>query len=224
MTRVCGKCAAWLTALALALGAIGPTSGRTDAASTSSISGEAYGAVAHTSAGTLARSPLAVLNPDDGMADAVAASLDVPNVITAESLSSIATGAIGENAASTQSSSTLQNVSVLTGLVTAKAVVAMASSTSNGTTASSSAAGATFVELVVKGVPLGDGAPPPNTRIDVPGVGTVILNEQVPSGNGTTAAALSVRMIRVELKDALTGVQTGEVVVGAAESAVAFAR
>ena len=45
------------------------------------------------------------------------------------------------------------------------------------------ATGSLFVGLTINGRPIG-GSPAPNTRIDIPGVATVIVNEQRPSASG----------------------------------------
>ena len=60
----------------------------------------------------------------------------------------------------------------------------------------------------------------PNTRMDLPGVGYVVLNEQTVTGDGISSSSMTVNMIHVYLRDALTGVTTGEIVVGSAQSAV----
>jgi hypothetical protein len=196
----------------------------TTAQYSNSIAGEAYGAAIQTPTASLARSPLATLDPASGMTDAEAASVSAVGVLAAESLVSITTGVIGENAASAQSSSTLQNLNILNGLITAKAVRALASSASNGSSATSNAAGSGFVGLVVNGIALADAPPAPNTQIALPGVGTVILNEQFQRGNGQTTSGLTVDMIHVRLKDSLTGATTGEIITGAAQSDAAFVR
>ena len=54
----------------------------------------------------------------------------------------------------------------------------------------------------------------------LPGVGYVVLNEQIPTGDGVTTSGITVNMIHVVLLDALTGVQTGEIIIGSASSAV----
>jgi hypothetical protein len=196
----------------------------TGAQASNDIGGEAYGAFVQTPTASLARFPLATLDPSTGIADAQAASVSAAGVLAADSVASIATGVIGENAASAQSSSALQNVNILGGLITAKAVTGRASSVSNASTASSNGAGSTFAGLVINGVMLGDGAPAPNTLINIPAVGTVTLNEQTWRGDGRTASGLTVNMIHVRLKDALTGATTGEIIVGAAQSDAAFVR
>ena len=74
----------------------------------------------------------------------------------------------------------------------------------------------------------------PNTRVDLPGVGYAILNEQVPAGDGVTSAGLTVNMIHVYLQSLVGGIlnpltglisggslqTTGEIIVGSAASSV----
>jgi uncharacterized repeat protein (TIGR01451 family) len=60
------------------------------------------------------------------------------------------------------------------------------------------AAGSVFTNLVVNGapVPLGPlGTPQPNTRIEIPGVATVIVNEQHPSADGRGIVVNAVHVI-----------------------------
>jgi hypothetical protein len=98
-------------------------------------------------------------------------------------------------------------------------VTAVVSSTLRETTAVSNAEGSQFANLVVNGVAI-DEEVPPNTRIDIPGVGTVVLNQQIRSGDGEQSTGLTVNMISVILKNALTGATTGEIVVGSASTFV----
>lgn len=153
------------------------------------------------------------------MAENQVLSIGVPGTLSSKTVTVMTTGAIAANTASAQSSATVEQVNILNGLVTADLVVAMASSTGNGSTATSSAEGSTLVGLTVNGVVLGDITPPPNTRIDVPAVGSVILNEQVPGGDGVQTTALTVNMIHV----VLSGTLTGDVIVASAHSDVNFA-
>ena len=70
--------------------------------------------------------------------------------------------------------------------------------------------------------------PAPNTRIDLPGVGYVVLNEQTVSGDGVTTSGITVNMIHVVLQTVLPGgplggggVQhAGDIIVGSAASSV----
>ncbi len=88
--------------------------------------------------------------------------------------------------------STTQGVSLLGGLVTASAVTS--ESTTNHVRSTNafyvSSAGTTFVGLSILGVPIAATAPA-NTRINLPGVGYVILNQQ-SSSVGATSAGLTV--------------------------------
>ncbi|PYR92524.1 MAG: hypothetical protein DMF84_13565 [Acidobacteria bacterium] len=222
MTSISAKAVGRAIAVVL-LGALTVTMPASRAQSSNTVNGGAYGAFVQTPAASLARSPFATLDPS-GMGDAAAAAVNVASVLAAESLSSVTTGVVGENAASAQSGSTLQNVNILGGLITAQLVSGQSSSASNGSSASSDANGSTFAGLLVGSVAIADGVPAPNSQIALPGVGTVTLNEQIPRGDGQTTSGLTVNMIHVRLKDVLTGAQTGEIIVGAADSDAAFGR
>lgn len=104
------------------------------------------------------------------------------------------------------------------GLITADNVTAIASSYRNASGAASADAGSGFVNLVVSGVPVTTDVAP-NTRVDLPGVGYAVLNEQQRIGDGVTTSGISVNMIHVVLQD-LLGSKTGEIVVGSATSGV----
>jgi hypothetical protein len=82
--------------------------------------------------------------------------------------------------ASTGSART-EHVSALRGLIKATAIKAVSTTSRNSTTGAftTSAAGTKFVGLVIAGHHIG-GSPKPNTRISVPGIGYVILNQQTP--------------------------------------------
>ncbi len=203
-----------------------------------SVSGQAYGALVQGPSGTqqLALAVLpAVAQTDGAMADGEADALSVPGTITTEALTGNTSGSIGD-AAAAQSVATVFNVNLLNGLITATNLTATVSSTSNGARATSNALGSTFGNLVVNGVPMtsGDGAIAPNTRVNLPGVGYVVLNEQRPTGDGVRASGLTVNLIHVVLQrltgggctllGCLPGVltTTGEIIVGSASSTAAM--
>src|SRR3989442_1453864 len=212
--------ARWPTSLAAAGLLIFVTMGSADA-HPDSVSGEAFGAAANAAGATVNKTPDAVLAPDGGMAAASVISVGVPNVLATDTLTAITSGGISESA-SAQSLATVEQVNILNGLITADAVVPISSSRGDAITATSDAAGSTLLGLVVNGVRLGDVTPAPNTRIDIPGVGTVILNEQTQSGDGVGTSALTVNMIHVVLRDPQTGTITGDIIVGSAQSGVTF--
>lgn len=102
----------------------------------------------------------------------------------------VTTGAT--DVAGATSIATVSDVDLLAGLVTARNVVAMSTATVNG----ANAAGSGFEGLAINGVPLAVGdAVAPNTRVTLPGVGYVMLNEQVRQGD-----VLTVTMIRVVMQ------------------------
>ena len=98
------------------------------------------------------------------------------------------TTAVGEQLASggrAKTTATVEDLSLLGGLITADLVKAVAQDTLKDGKRSSSARGSRFVNLKVGGtsVPLD---PDPNTRINLPGVGYVIVNEQrIPAPTST---------------------------------------
>ncbi len=160
-------------------------------------------------------SPVAQLPGDGSMATDNTANVNVDGFAGADNLFAMATGGDG----SAESNSTLENVSLLNGLITANSVVALASSWLTDLGASSNASGSQLDNLVVNGVSYSSGVAP-NTRVSLPGTGYVVLNEQRRSGDGFTSSGITVNMIHVVLVNALTGVKTGEIIVGSATSQV----
>lgn len=193
------------------------------ARSAAGVSGDAYGVYVRALGVSQGQTPRVVLDPAEGLVTDELASLSVSSLLTAKTLDVGSSGVVGENAASAQSRSTAQEVNLLSGVIKAQTVIAMANSASNGVTAASNGDGSTFVGLIVNGTPIADTVAP-NTQIRLPGIGVVTLNERSTSGNGVTTSGLEVNMIHVLLQDALTGITTGEIVVGSATSAADFAR
>lgn len=170
---------------------------------------ESYGVAVRT-ATVNQKTPSAVAPSDGSLANDQAGSVSVAGLVTAQDVFATASGD-GSDPADAFSSATLGNVSILNGLITADGVVAMASSTAEG----SNTEGSSIANLVVNGVQVSD--PAPNTRVNLAGVGYVVFNEQVPTSGG-----VSVNMIHVVLQQTVLGVTrtTGEVVVGSASSGV----
>jgi hypothetical protein len=204
----------------LSLAAVGLLVGATNARP-NSVSGEAFGVSVNAAGVRVGPIPHVVLPPDGGMVRDQLLNITVPNVAASTTLGVVTTGSIGPNTASAQSSATVENVSLLNGLVTAQLVVAMSSSAADGSTATSTSEGSTLIGLSINGSSPTDVTPSPNTRISIPG-GTVILNEQIASGDGVHTSALTVNMIHVVLNDPLTGTITGDIIVTSAHSDVNF--
>jgi len=201
------------------LAAIGLLVGATNAYS-NSVSGEAFGISVNAAGVTVGPTPHVVLPPDGGMASDQLLRITVPNAAASTTLGVVTTGSIRPSTASAQSSASVEGVNLLNGLVTARIVVAMSSSTADGSTATSTPEGSTLIGLSINGSLPTDVTPPPNTRISIPG-GTVILNEQIASGDGVHTSALTVNMIHVVLNDP-TGAITGDIIVASAHSDVNF--
>jgi len=161
--------------------------------------------------------PSAVLPADGTLAQSQANDVTVGTLVAAQDAFATATGATDDALSDAVSSATLGTVNILDGLITADGVVAMASSTIDN----SNAEGSSLANLVVNGVQVSD--PAPNTRVDLPGVGYVVLNEQI-----ATAGGITVNMIHVVLQQPVLGLlgvitgyrTTGNIVVGSASSSV----
>ena len=95
---------------------------------------------------------------------------------------------------SSQASNQVEGVDVLLGLITADLLIAASESRQDGSGFAVSDDGTTFANLRVLGVPMG--IPAPNTRVELAGIGHVLLNEQVARVNGNSAS-LTVRMVHV---------------------------
>ena len=74
------------------------------------------------------------------------------------------------------------------------------------------------MSLVIAGIAYPDGAPAPNTRVELPGVGYAVLNEQIARGDGLQSAGITINMIHVYLLDPVSGAAASEIVVGVATS------
>ncbi|MGH7519695.1 MAG: choice-of-anchor P family protein [Gemmatimonadales bacterium] len=174
------------------------------------VSAEAFGVSVRTA--TLnQKAGSAVLPADGSVAQTQAGDLTVATLVTAQDAFATAAGVADASQSDAFSSATLGSVSILNGLITADGVVAMASSTSGN----SNAEGSSLANLVVNGVQVSN--PAPNTRVNLPGVGYVVLNEQMSTSGGIT-----VNMIHVVLQQQVLGISrtTGDIVVGSASSSV----
>lgn len=112
--------------------------------------------------------------------------------------------------------SRIEGLTMLGGLVTADVLTAT-SRTSFGPDGFARLGAVEVVNLRIGTTTL-DGAVARGTRVDLPGVGYVVLNEQQRTGNGTTSGGLVVNGLRVHL-DSVTGYR-GDVSVAHAETAI----
>lgn len=217
---------------------VGLTAGLAVAGVAQSVGGQAYSTYVNTpiaSSGQSAMSVLPAISGTDGAeADAQGSALSVPNTLSSDFLNSITSGELGTAEAGAQSTASAAHINILNGLITADEVIANVMSSVTMSGALSDATGSTFTNLVVAGMPVtsGDGPVAPNTNISLPGVGYVVLNEQIRTGDGVTSSGLTVNMIHVYLQSVTGGgctllgcqpgvvTNTGEIIVGSATSSV----
>jgi hypothetical protein len=121
------------------------------------------------------------------------ASVSVPPALSTGTVSTTAATSNARGVVRSTTTAAVQKVKLLQGMVTADAVKAVSATSHSSTGYQTSAAGSSFVNLVVAGHAVG-GTPPPNTTIPLSGVGYVILNQQNASSSGQ---ALGVTMIHV---------------------------
>lgn len=175
-----------------------------------SATAQAFG-VSVSTATVNEKTPSAVAPAEGGMAQNDAGEVNIASLVTVQNAYAVASGWSDDGYSDAVSTASLGSVNILNGLITANGVVAIATTTAEG----SDAFGSSLANLVVNGVAIS--APGPNTRVDLPGVGYVVLNEQISTGSGIT-----VNMIHVVLQSTgLLGTQTlGNIIVGSASSSV----
>jgi len=200
------------------VGALDPTAARAQ----STVGGEAFGVTASSLLVNVTEFPDVVLAPEGGSASAAVAGLTAMGLLTTGTIAVDTNGTTGPSNADAESTATVEQVNlILENLLSADVLTAQSTSTCDGVTASSSAAGTGIANLVVAGVPI-PVLPPPNTviPINVPLVlsGSITINEQITGGNGTTTSSLTVNLIHVQLTTLLIG--TVDVVIASAHSAV----
>src|SRR5438046_2812709 len=233
-----GKSMHWVNRLAGLGRGVRLVGGRAAVGSDQSVGGQAYSTYVNTPLGSSAQSPMAVLpavsGTDGAEADAEGGAMSVAGALSSDFLNSITSGEIGAAEAGAQSTSSAASVNILNGLITADEVVANVMSSVGQSGAFSAADGSTFTNLAIAGVGSlsGDSPIAANPNISLPGVGYVVLNEQLPSGDGVTSSGLTVNMIHVYLQSLVGGIlnpltgqiiggtlqTTGELIVGSATS------
>lgn len=167
---------------------------------------QAFGVSVTTS--TINQKAAAAVAPTDGMAENESGEVIINSMVTALNAYAVASGSSDRSYPNAVGNAALETVSILDGLITATGVVAIATSTDNGNDFN----GSSVSDLVVNGVAMS--APAPNTRVNLPDVGYVVLNEQISTRSGIT-----VNMIHVVL-DQNGRYGSGDIIVGSASSNV----
>jgi hypothetical protein len=119
-----------------------------------------------------------------------------------------------------RTSAKVQNLNLLSGLITADAVTGVARSTYGTGGGAYSTAGSGFVDLRVLGRAVSSTVAP-NTRVELPGIGYAILY-QTSGAKTTTSARVAVNMVHVYITTANSlGLPVGtQVIVASASSSV----
>jgi hypothetical protein len=129
-------------------------------------------------------------------------SITVPNVLSAGVMNVSTQGTLGPSGSSQSSAETAN--AVVNGLLSASVLRSSCKSGTNGSTGSASA-----VNLAIAGNPVINGALTPNTTIPVPGIGKVILDEQIVS-NSATSSSIDVNTVHVVLNGSPA---TGDIII-----------
>jgi hypothetical protein len=135
------------------------------------------------------------------------ASVGVPGVLSTGTIDTSTASETTATGVASTSSTTIQNVSLLGGVVSADAVTSVSTTSRDNSTGkfSTSAAGTQFVNLVVGGVAI-SGTPAPNTTINLLGV-KVILNQQTGHVAKKTADLTVIGIHVIVTAGPLTGTQ-----------------
>jgi hypothetical protein len=147
------------------------------------------------------------------------ASVDSPPYVTSGTVHT--TAAISETHGT--ASAEVEDAALLGGLISAETVKAVSTTTEGAGGAEFSSEGSTLVNAVVAGN-LISATPPPNTRIDLPDLGYVVLNEQIATARAS-GGTFEVNMIHVfvTLENTL-GIPVGtEIIVSHAKSGLSHA-
>jgi len=163
--------------------------------------GSAYGTEVNidsaVQSGRSALSVLGCVSQPGTLKTNTAVSVNAPPALSTGTLDTSAASQTTATGVASVSSSNVQSVSLLSGLVSASAVTSVSTTNRDNSTGtlSVSAAGTQFASLSVAGIPVG-GTPAPNTKITLPGVGYVMLNQQT-SSIGAVSANMTVIGIHV---------------------------
>lgn len=154
-------------------------------------------------------------NNDNETVDGSGVALNLYPIVTGGAVTTTASSSPSMTAQATASTA---NVSLLGGLITAQALNAVSTTTLTSSGFQVSAAGTSFTNLLVAGIPYNN--PAPNTNINLIGLGNVVLNEQTSTITGRQGQ-LVVNMIDIHITVAnnLLGLEVGtEIIVSNATS------
>jgi hypothetical protein len=118
--------------------------------------------------------------------------------VTSGSTQDVVTTNRSATSVSAQAHSTIQGVSLLKGLIKASEIVTVSNSVGTATGATSNENGSKITGLTVAGIPISS-LPAPNTKLTLPGLGYVILNEQIGPYNSANVSSDNINMIDIHI-------------------------
>src|SRR5581483_4397211 len=183
-----------------------------DASTSFSFSASAYGTLVRVGSsfrsGPSAPSAIGCTSDTGEQASNSTASVNVEGFLATGAIETTAESLALSDGVASRASADVHDATVLGGLITADEVRAVSETSRDGSGFHTDATGSSFVNLVVAGDPIG-ATPDPNTRIDLEGIGYVVLNEQ-HARVGSSTASLGVNMIHVVVtQDNSLGVPVG---------------
>lgn len=172
------------------------------------LAGYAYGSQARVGTTFDSGPSFVIFLPCLGTAGAVrsntGAGVAVGTAVTTGTITNTVQGTVSSASTTAKTTATVQTANVLSGLVTATAVKAVAAESSNGSTYNFSSTGSTFGSLAVRGHPEIGRTVAPNTTVSLPGVGTLYLHRVT-----RTSRSISVSMIELVLSQPTNGLPAG---------------
>jgi hypothetical protein len=165
------------------------------------LDGQAYGTQARVAnvvtSGPSALVRMACLGTNGVLRTNSVAEVNVPPLFSVGEVVNTALGTVNSTSAVGELTSTVQGVDVVTSLVTASLVKADAHASNINGTMTFSDEGSMFVDLHVAGFPDINDDVPPNTRLQIAGLGTLWLRRVIQTSN-----SIEVRMIELIVTEA----------------------
>jgi hypothetical protein len=154
--------------------------------------------------------------PSTGGSNSDGTNVSIPGVVTSDTATNTTSGSLNDPHPKATSQSVVQSVNVLDGLITADVLNVKCASSANGTNAGTTFE-TDFLNLKV-GKHVIERNPAPNRHLIVPlpgGYASVIINEQVVNGNGTTDTDGTVNALHIRVYT-LHGLLEGEIIIASA--------
>jgi hypothetical protein len=171
------------------------------AAQATRVGGEAYALAVGIPSQPVDGAPYVALPPEGGTASGFSAGTGVGTggeVGTLDGLRVTTTGELVGDGGTVTSTAEVEFVELFAGLVRATNARVSATSTVGDGRASSSGS-VTFSSLTVAGLDYTDAVP--NERVDLPGVGYIVLKEEIIGGDGQTTTSIIVRAFRLQVTE-----------------------